>query len=88
VTQALILATQEAKIRRITVQDEHRKKFVRPPSQPKGWALVLCICHPSYWKGINRRTVVQADLDIKQNPILKVTNAKGWWSDLSGRAPA
>jgi hypothetical protein len=47
----IILATWEAKIRRIKVLSQPEQKFTRPPQPNQYLSAVACACHPSYVGG-------------------------------------
>jgi hypothetical protein len=38
--------------------------------------MVVCNCHSTHAGSVNRRTVAQAGLGLKQDPIFKITKAK------------
>jgi hypothetical protein len=39
--------------------------------------MVAHTCHSNYMKSLNRRITVQSSLGKKQNPLSKITKAKG-----------
>jgi hypothetical protein len=66
-----ILATREAEIRMIVVWGQPRQKVLETPSQlMKPWCGGTGMSS-SYVGGINRRTMVQANLDVKWDPTSK-----------------
>jgi hypothetical protein len=44
----IILATQEAEIKRTVVPNKPKQKVLKTPSQQKGLGVELCACHRSY----------------------------------------
>jgi hypothetical protein len=63
----VILATREGEIGRIKVQGKPRQKGHETPSE-RMTSMVVHTCHPVVWGSINRRTVVQACLNISLRP--------------------
>jgi hypothetical protein len=69
----VILATQEADIRKIRFKASLGKKFLSSPSQPiKKLDMVVCACHPRFSGTINRKIPVQAGPD----PVSKITQSR------------
>jgi hypothetical protein len=64
----IIAVTQVEEIRRTTVQEQSRQKLARPLSQPINLSMVAHICPSSYAKGMNRRSLGQAQAK-KEDPI-------------------
>jgi hypothetical protein len=63
----VILATQEAEIRKIMVQGKLGKKFLRTQFNQQKWDVVVCTYHPSY-KGSINRIADQASHGINTRP--------------------
>jgi hypothetical protein len=55
----VILATQEAEIRRIKVQGQHGQKVSEAPISTNKLGMVVHLCNPNYTGDIGRRIVVQ-----------------------------
>jgi hypothetical protein len=53
----VILATQEAEIRRIKVQGHPRQKVCKTSSQPQWLGIVVYACYPRYTEGLRSRLV-------------------------------
>jgi hypothetical protein len=64
----IIPVTHVGEIRVTTVQEQPRQKLARPLSQPINLSKVAHICHSSYARGINRRSLGQAQAK-KEDPI-------------------
>jgi hypothetical protein len=75
VAHAIILASQETEIRRITIPRQSRqKKFGMPHLNRKKPGTVADACHPRDSRKLkNRRTEVQASLCKSKTPISKIT---------------
>jgi hypothetical protein len=71
-----VLATLEAKIRRIMVQNQPRQNSSRDPISTNGWAWWCTPVIPVTQGSTNRRIVVQASLGVKKDLILKTTSMK------------
>jgi hypothetical protein len=57
----VILAMQEAEIRKIATQRQHIQEVDKIPSQPiKKLGIVVHTCHPTYTRCVNSRIAVQA----------------------------
>jgi hypothetical protein len=64
-------------IGRIKVCGRAGQKAHKTPSQQRKLGMVVNDCHPSTVESINGRITVHGGLDKKQNPISKITRAKG-----------
>jgi hypothetical protein len=75
VATCIILATQEAKIKRMEIQGQPWQKVCKTSSQQKRLGMVACI-YPRYLRSVNRKIAVQASPGKKLYPISKRTIAK------------
>jgi hypothetical protein len=68
----VILAMQEAEIRKIATQRQHIQEVDKIPSQPiKKLGIVVCTCQPCYMGSVNKRMDVQASPRHKSETLFK-----------------
>jgi hypothetical protein len=67
----LIPATQEAKMRRITVQGQSGQKCQQDPISINEVGIVGQVCHPNQARDIGRRIVVQRHTRAKSETLSK-----------------
>jgi ABC-type microcin C transport system permease subunit YejE len=68
----VILATQEADIRRITVKSKLRQKVPETPISTNNWALWHAIFQSSYMGNTNRRIAIQSSPSMNTRPYWKI----------------
>jgi hypothetical protein len=72
----IVQVTQEAEIRKITVQSQPRQKVCETPISINIWAQWYTSVISAIRRSKNKSIANQASLSIKQDPISKTTKAK------------